>query len=89
MVATRSHRLQFQMGEYSIKGLLLEKRKVYICSYEKKLDEIYTGEIHVFAKMYNAEYTDSTGIVARPCSIFAKNKDNQDLICLCTKVSHR
>ena len=45
------------MGECSIRGLLLEKRKIYIQSYEKKLDEIYTGEIHAFAKMYKAEYT--------------------------------
>ena len=27
-------------------ALLLEKRKIYTRSYEKKLDEICTGEIH-------------------------------------------
>ena len=44
------------MGEYSIRGLLLEKRKIYKCSYEKKLGEIYAGEIHGFAKMHKVEY---------------------------------
>ena len=36
----------------------------------EKMDEIYTGDIHVFAKMYKAEYSYcSIGIAARPCSI--------------------
>ena len=30
--------------------------KICIRSYEKKLDEIYTGEIHAFARVYKAEY---------------------------------
>ena len=51
------------MGECSIGGLLLEKRKIYTRSYEKKLDEIYTGEIHAFAKMYKAEYTAPLGLL--------------------------
>ena len=41
------------MGEYFITGLLL---KIYKHSYEKKLGEIYTGEIYGFAKMYKVEY---------------------------------
>ena len=36
------------------RGLLLAKRKICTHFYEKKLDEIYTGEIHVLAKMCKA-----------------------------------
>ena len=39
------------MGKCSIRGLLLGKQKIYIRS-----NELYTGEIHTFAKMYKAEY---------------------------------
>ena len=55
------------MGQCSIKGLLLEKRKIYTHSYEKKLDEISTDEIHAyaFAKIYTvkAEYTAPLGLL--------------------------
>ena len=51
------------MGECSIRELLLEKRKIYKRSYEKKLDEIYTGEIHRFAKMYKVEYIVPLGLL--------------------------
>ena len=46
----KESQLQFQMGEGSLKELLLVKRKIYTHSYGKKLDKIYTGEIHTFAK---------------------------------------
>ena len=45
------------------KGIVAGKRKIYIHSYEKKLDEIYTGEIHTFVKMYKAEYTALLGLL--------------------------
>ena len=45
------------------KGIVAEKRKIYTHSYENKMDEIYTGEIHVFAKMYKAEYTALLGLL--------------------------
>ena len=45
------------------KGIVAEKRKIYTHSYESKTDEIYTGEIHVFAKMYKAEYTALLGLL--------------------------
>ena len=38
------------------RGLLLAKRKICTHFYEKKLDEIYTGEIHVLAKMCKAAW---------------------------------
>ena len=75
------------MGEYSIRGLLLEKRKIYKCSYEKKLGEIYTGEIHGFAKMHKVEYIVPLGLLLDHV-VFYKNRDNRDLIRLCSKVSH-
>ena len=50
------------MGEYSVRGLLLEKG-IYKRSYEKKLGEIYTGEIHAFAKMYKVEYIVPLGLL--------------------------
>ena len=51
------------MREYSIRGLL-EKRKIYTRSYEKKLDEIYTDEIYTFAKCsYKAEYAAPLGLL--------------------------
>ena len=52
------------MGQCSIKGLLLEK-KIYTHSYEKKLDEVSTDEIHAFAKMYTvkAEYIAPLGLL--------------------------
>ena len=44
---------------------MLEKRKIYTHSYEKKLDEISTDEIHAFAKMYTvkAEYIAPLGLL--------------------------
>ena len=42
------------------KGIVAEKRKIYTHSYESKMDEIYTGEIHVFAKI---EYTALLGLL--------------------------
>ena len=55
------------MGECSIRGLLLEKRKIYT---QKKLNKIYTGKIHVIAKMYKAEYTALMGLLPdRACII--------------------
>ena len=47
----------------SIRGLLLEKRKIYIHSFEKKLEEYYSGEIHVFAEMYKGKYTAPLGLL--------------------------
>ena len=44
-------------GRMFHKGIVAGKRKIYTCSYEKRLDEIYVGKIHAFAKMYKADYT--------------------------------
>ena len=43
-------------GRMFHKGIVAEKRKIYRCSYEKKLNEIYTCEIHGFVEMYKVEW---------------------------------
>ena len=57
--------LQFTISDGRIfhKGIVAGKRKIYKCSYEKKLGEIYTGEIHGFAKMYKVEYIVPLGLL--------------------------
>ena len=51
--------LQITISDWRMfhKGIVAGKRKIYTRSYEKRLDEIYVGEIHAFAKMCKAEYT--------------------------------
>ena len=51
------HKLQFECYCCWKKG-----RFIYIHSC-KKLDKIYTGEIHVLVKMYKAEYTTPMGLL--------------------------
>ena len=40
-----------------------EGRFIATRSYKKKLDEIYSSEIHTFAKMYKADYTAPLGLL--------------------------
>ena len=49
------------------KGIVARKKEDL---YTKKLNKIYTGKIHVIAKMYKAEYTALMGLLPdRACII--------------------
>ena len=71
-------------GRMFHKGIVIGKKEDLYTFLWEKLDEIYIGEIHMFAKIYKAEHTASLGLL--PGHVVFYKIDIIEIY-LCSKVS--